>query len=55
MFAGKYVDTNHPHCPRDIDEAGVITGIDPVPFIKVGPCRYLLKFYQYRYGGTVCS
>ena len=36
VFAGKYIDPNHPHCPREIDADGVITGIDPVPFVK-GP------------------
>ena len=39
MFAGKYIDPNHPHCPRAIDEAGVITGIDPVPFAEGRGCR----------------
>jgi hypothetical protein len=39
VFAGKYIDPNHPHCPRAIDEAGVITGIDPVPFAEGRGCR----------------
>ena len=39
MFAGQYIDPNHPHCPREIDAQGVITGIDPVPFVKGSGCR----------------
>ena len=39
VFEGKYIDPNHPHCPRDIDAAGVISGIDPVPFEKGRGCR----------------
>ena len=39
VFAGKYIDPNHPHCPREIDADGVITGIDPVPFVKGSGCR----------------
>lgn len=39
VFEGKYIDPNHPHCPRAIDEAGVITGIDPVPFAEGRGCR----------------
>lgn len=39
VFAGRYIDPNHPHCPREIDAEGVITGIDPVPFVKGSGCR----------------
>ena len=39
VFAGKYIDPNHPHCPREIDANGVISGVDPVPFAKGRGCR----------------
>jgi len=39
VFAGKYIDPNHPHCPREIDADGVISGVDPVPFAKGRGCR----------------
>ena len=39
VFAGSYIDPNHPHCPREIDDGGVISGIDPVPFQKGRGCR----------------
>ena len=34
VFAGKYIDPNHPHCPREIDMQRRHRILDPVPFAK---------------------
>eukprot|EP00239_Pterosperma_sp_CCMP1384_P012521 CAMPEP_0197861254 /NCGR_PEP_ID=MMETSP1438-20131217/37169_1 /TAXON_ID=1461541 /ORGANISM="Pterosperma sp., Strain CCMP1384" /LENGTH=132 /DNA_ID=CAMNT_0043478363 /DNA_START=375 /DNA_END=773 /DNA_ORIENTATION=+ len=33
VFTGTYLDSNHPGCPRAIDSNGVLTGLDPDPFV----------------------
>lgn len=33
VFTGEYFDSNHPGCPRSIDAAGMLTGLDPDPFV----------------------
>ncbi|KAK3245619.1 hypothetical protein CYMTET_44822 [Cymbomonas tetramitiformis] len=33
VFTGKYFDSNHPGCPRNIDSNGVLEGLDPDPFV----------------------
>lgn len=35
---GLYDDPNHPGCRRTIDSAGVIRGVDPVPFERGAGC-----------------
>lgn len=52
VFAGRYIDPNHPHCPREIDADGVITGIDPVPFVKGSGCR---GYKKARRDGVTCG
>ena len=39
VFAGKYIDPNHPHCPREIDADGVITGYRPRSLRQGSGCR----------------
>jgi F-box protein 18 (helicase) len=48
VFTGKYIDPNHPHCPREIDASGVVSGIDPVPFEKGRGCRGYKKANEAR-------
>ena len=38
-FAGSFADPNHPGCPREITDKGLLRGYDPVPFEKGKGCR----------------
>ena len=38
-FAGSFADPNHPGCPREITDDGLLRGYDPVPFEKGKGCR----------------
>ena len=38
-FAGSFADPNHPGCPREITNKGLLRGYDPVPFEKGKGCR----------------